>query len=128
MKILKKETLDSILINEELTYVDDLKAIERLKSMLLDHFVSCFIIGPIFIIPIAISLNLENDSIGKGIMLVIFGIYLCKDSIGGRSVSKRIFGQIVIDIKSGKPATSIQGVIRNFFDLIWVIEVIVVFF
>lgn len=122
-----KNILDSELIENEFVYQDDLKAIERLKSMLLDHFIVCFTIFPPIIIPklIGIEMSIWLDEI---LMLLIFGIYLNKDFLQGRSAAKRILGQIVIDNRTKKPANEIKCAIRNFTDIFWILEVMVVIF
>jgi uncharacterized RDD family membrane protein YckC len=119
--------LDREMVGSEFVYQDDLKAGERLKSMLLDHFIICFTILPPVIIPELIGIQISKwlDEI---IMLLVFGIYLNKDFLRGRSPAKRILGQVVIDKETELPADGFKCVIRNFTDIFWIFEVIIVMF
>lgn len=124
---MNEKILDSGMAGKEFVYQDDLKAIERLKSMLLDHFIICFtILPPVILIEI---LGFEMGKwFGETMTLLIFTIYINKDILGGRSAAKRILGQVVIDKKTEKPANEIKCSIRNFTNCFWIIEVIIVMF
>jgi uncharacterized RDD family membrane protein YckC len=124
---MNEKILDSGLIENEFVYQDNLTAIERLKSMLLDHFIICFTLLPPAIIPELIGIEMGNWS-GSIMMLIIFAIYINKDILVGRSAAKRILGQVVIDKETGMPANEIKCTIRNFTICFWIIEVIIVMF
>jgi len=123
-----EKILDSELVKEEIEYIDDLTRIERLKSMLLDHFIMCLGVVPIFILPFILGLVTGYDWIQDVIILLCFGIYLNKDSFRGRSPAKRILGQVVVNITTGEPAGELKCTIRNFTDIFWIFEVIIILF
>ena len=58
-------------------------------------------------------------------MAVAMAAYLCKDSIDGRSVAKRIMKLQVVDNETGKIASPIKCLLRNITVFIWPVEVIV---
>ena len=122
--------LDSGIIENKIVYQDNLTTIERLKSMLLDHIIICFTILPFFMILtfVRIGMDIENELLNKITMFLIFGIYLNKDLLRGRSAAKRILGQIVIDNETNKPANELKCAIRNFTDIFWIVEVVIVMF
>jgi len=116
------------ILNPIPAYQDDLTTVERLKSMLLDDVIICFTVLPIFMIPLIIADITESKWVSNIISLILVGIYLHKDSLGGRSAAKRILGQIVINADTGEPASEVRCVVRNFTTIIWIFEVIVVLF
>lgn len=124
---MKEKILDSELIDSEFVYQDNLTATERLKSMLLDHFIICFTLLPPVIILELIGLEMVKWS-GEIMFFSIFAIYINKDILGGRSVAKRILGQTIIDKKTEKPASELKCTIRNFTICFWIFEVIIVLF
>ena len=123
---MNEEILDSDLIEKEFIYQDNLTRVERWKSMLLDHVIVCFTVLPILMIPFLMTTNNEFKWIEKNLIILVFGIYLNKDVFRGRSPAKRILGQVVIDINTKKPANEIKCAIRNFTDIFWIFEVIVI--
>ena len=125
---MNEKILDSGFVDEEFVYQDNLTTIERLKSMLLDHVIICFTILPIFMIPFTYGMESEKRWINEIIMLLLFGIYLNKDFLKGRSAAKRILGQVVIDKETNKPASELKCAIRNFTDIFWIVEVVIVMF
>ncbi|WP_462250994.1 RDD family protein [Ekhidna sp.] len=114
----------------------DTNAGTRLGSMLIDHFVMTFI-AMIFFIPGMIStfatafqVNHEQTSpdIFGGLSyvgLLGFALYLCKDSINGRSIAKRILKIQVVNNQTGEVASPLKCFVRNLFCALWPIEVIV---
>jgi uncharacterized RDD family membrane protein YckC len=101
----------------------------RLGTMLLDHFIICLIgIPPIIIYDSLANPNSAPAEISPYPMIPLFVIYFCKDCIGGRSPAKRILKLVVVDNETNEAATPLQSLIRNFFVLIWPIEVCVTFF
>jgi uncharacterized RDD family membrane protein YckC len=101
----------------------------RLGTMLLDHFIICLIgIPPIIIYDSLTNPNSAPTAISPYAMIPLFVIYLCKDCIGGRSPAKRILKLVVVDNETNEAAAPLQSLIRNFFVLIWPIEVCVAFF
>ena len=107
----------------------------RLGSMIMDHFIMTMI-AMIFVIPGMISMfasafqvnhqQPDLDLFGpfNYVSLVGFALYLCKDSIHGRSIAKRVLKLQIIDIKTGLPASPLKCLSRNLFCIIWPIEVI----
>ena len=124
---MSEKTLDSGLIENEFVYQDNLTVTERLKSMLLDHFIICFTILPPVIIPELIGIEIR-EWFGETMILLVFAIYINKDILEGRSAAKRILGQVVIDKETEKPANEIKCAIRNFTVCFWIFEVIIVIF
>ena len=109
----------------------------RLGTMFLDHVIMTFI-AMVFFLPTMISglsetLKVSHEQIDFNFMegqkkyfgLIGFALYLCKDVINGRSISKRIFKLQVVDFKTGQVATPIKCFIRNIFCILWPVEVIV---
>lgn len=125
---MNSKNIDSKIQLKETIYQDNLTVLERWKAMLLDHFILCFTALPIFIIPFITGMKTGSHSIEEMTMLLILGIYLNKDFLSGRSAAKRLLGQVVIDIETRKPAVGLKCVIRNFTDIFWIVEVIIVLF
>lgn len=108
----------------------------RLASMLVDHFAMTFI-AMFFFIPGMIStfatlfqVNHEQvspDIFGGLSYVALFGfaLYICKDSINGRSIAKRILKIQVVNNQTGEVASPIKCFVRNLFCALWPIEVIV---
>ena len=100
----------------------------RLGSMLLDHFILCFVLVPLWkIIDLASGSN-EAFETPVWPFYVIVGIYLSKDAVGGQSLAKRILGLQVVDGKTGQPANEFQCFLRNMTIPVWLIEVVAVLF
>lgn len=109
----------------------------RLGSMFLDHIAMSFIAMIFFVPGMAVGLSSafeishepNNPDILGGfiyVALIGFALYLCKDSIHGRSIGKRVSKLQVVDHKSGHVASPIQCFVRNIFCLVWPIEAMVV--
>lgn len=122
---MRKEILDDDFLKKEIAYSDDLTSFDRWKSMLLDHAIFCFTVLPVFTILAKTVIPEEYTQIA---FYFLFGIYINKDCLSGRSIAKRILGQVVIDLETGKPAKEIKCSIRNFTDTFWIFEVLVVGF
>lgn len=106
---------------------------KRLASMLLDHFLTCFIL----IVPIILFLSLTDIPFGKGspmppgfqfVFLGLMVLYFLKDSFNGRSIAKRVTKLQVVDIRTGNSASVGKCFIRNLTVIIWPIEVIIILF
>ncbi len=117
----------------------------RLASMLLDHIITTFIIFIAAAVLILVFLGLvflftgfEDGAKGEenpirvlfGVLFVtfIFSIYFNKDSIGGRSVAKRILNLVVVNHKTGEVASPARTVLRNITIFFWPLEVLFVLF
>jgi len=121
--------MNNHLLDDELhptKFVDDLKAYDRWSSMIRDHFAFSLFIIPLFIPFFILSDN--NLKVSDALFYLVMGLYFNKDVLGSRSVAKRFLGQIVIDIKTGQPASEIKCAIRNFTAMFWMIEGIIIFF
>jgi uncharacterized RDD family membrane protein YckC len=103
--------------------------------MLLDFFSICFIsllVTSPFILFDTVTLVTGKRmpfSMAGPLLYVhaaVLSLYLCKDSINGRSLAKRILGHQVVDNKTGQVATPLQCLVRNILIIIWPVEVIVV--
>ncbi len=111
----------------------------RLGSMIFDHFIMTFIMSflslPFFFIGMGsfifsgIQATHEQDASGPFDhfywMLIPFAVYFCKDSIGGRSIAKRVLKLQVVEHSTGQPASPLRCVVRNLLVIFWPIEVIV---
>lgn len=110
----------------------------RLNAMSMDFSLMVAIIFPIaalFFIPYFIiieSLDKVNELFPIWIGIIPFSIFsfftINKDYYKAKSIAKRHFGYQVYDLKSNKPATELQCVIRNSTIIIWPLEVIVSMF
>jgi len=102
----------------------------RLGTMFLDHFIMCFIIVPPLIVMSLIvkSETFETKPIETFAFYVMMLVYLNKDFVNGRSISKRIIGLRVVDRKTGEPASDFKCFIRNMTIPIWPLEVFVSLF
>jgi len=108
----------------------------RLGSMLLDHFILSFfitfLVAPFSLIGISESLSEESTEmvmkVNWALYVLMFGlsVYFNKDAIKGKSLAKRILKHEIIDIKTNEIANPFKCLVRNFFIIIWPIEVIVV--
>lgn len=108
----------------------------RLVSMLVDHFVLCFIMMVIVLPGLAVSMfstfNRVHGSRGADIGIVdflfvlAFSIYFNKDIFNGRSPAKRILKLQVIDVKTNEVASPLKCLVRNLSIILWPIEVIFV--
>ncbi|HXB10712.1 MAG TPA: RDD family protein [Bacteroidia bacterium] len=109
---------------------------KRLGSMILDHIFMMLIILVVLIPEIATQITTafkvshdqmssENSSMMVYEVALFFAVYLCKDSINGRSLAKRITNIQVVDNVSGLAASPLKCFVRNIFILIWPVEVIV---
>lgn len=64
----------------------------------------------------------------KMLMILLF-VVLNKDFLDGQSIVKRYFGYQIIDVKTRKPASAIQCVIRNFTLILnWIILIVAAIF
>lgn len=112
--------------------------INRLASMLLDHFVMCFVLVPLLLVTLILlqlilggsyqELVGENYRVGSMIFMLIFIIYFLKDSYRGKSIAKRLIGLQVVNVSSNKPANALQCFIRNLVIPLWPLEVLISFF
>lgn len=103
--------------------------------MLLDHCIMGFAAG-VFMMPSIASTIISGFSNGdvsleqKGFLFYLsyvgFALYLCKDSIDGRSPAKRVLKLQVVDNKSGETASALRCLIRNFLCFLWPLEVVAV--
>lgn len=102
----------------------------RAAAMLLDHFMMVFLFVPLMLV-FLIATVIGNQTLGQleplitALFPILYSFYLAKDSIGGRSIAKRLLGQQIIDLVTQKPATPIKTVIRNITVFIYPIEIIV---
>lgn len=115
------------------------RIVNRLASMLLDHFVMSFTIVPLVIIVfVIIQLSLGDDlyseyvggnyRTGSMIFMLILCIYFLKDSYRGKSIGKRVIGLQVLNRSTNKPASTLQCFIRNLVIPIWPLEVFISLF
>ena len=111
----------------------------RIASMVFDHIIMTMI-SMVFFMPMMVDLFLSAFNIShkqaeinlNGPLVYIglagFAVYLCKDSINGRSIGKRIFNLQVIDTETEEAATPLKCFIRNICCIIWPVEAIVILF
>jgi len=112
---------------------------KRLLAMLLDYvlmsILTAVLIGPFINVPAKFDINGTQSSFlqlfdKESVYLILLGmtLFLCKDCVGGRSVAKRIIKYQVLDSRSGKPATPLQCLLRNFLIVFWPVEVVMILF
>lgn len=58
---------------------------------------------------------------------VVYSLYFCKDVFFGRSLGKWLFNLRVVNSRSNKIASPIRCVCRNFFAMLWFVEVVLIF-
>tara|TARA_B100000809_G_C14800687_1_gene410166 strand:+ start:243 stop:647 length:405 start_codon:yes stop_codon:yes gene_type:complete len=63
-------------------------------------------------------------SLNQWLFYIALFLYFNKDITNGQSVTKRILGTKVIDIKTGKTASQLQCFVRNFTIPLWPLEVL----
>jgi uncharacterized RDD family membrane protein YckC len=104
--------------------------VHRISSMLLDHFIMCFIIVPPLIIVSLIfkSEPFEKSPIETFAFYLMMLVYLNKDFVKGKSIAKRILGLKVIDRQTGEAANSFKCFLRNMTIPIWPLEVFISLF
>ncbi|WP_422005770.1 RDD family protein [Roseivirga pacifica] len=102
----------------------------RLGTMFLDHFIMCFIIVPPLIVMSLIvkSEPFETKPIETFAFYLMMLLYLNKDFIEGKSLSKRILGLKVVDRKTGESASELKCFLRNMTIPVWPLEVFVSLF
>lgn len=103
--------------------------------MLVDHVAMTIIIVSTAMISMLLSsiILIKADTtllpFGGKIMIclvaALMSIYFNKDIFSGRSVAKRILKLQVISVKTDKPASPVQCILRNLTIIIWPVEVIV---
>ena len=98
----------------------------RLGSMLLDHFIMCFVLVPLMIFIDFVRESSVPFDLPVWQFYLIVAIYLNKDAVLGQSVAKRLLGLQVHDGKTGQPANEFQCFLRNLTIPVWPIEVIAV--
>lgn len=107
---------------------DDISVSTRLRSMFVDHFFMCLILVPpaIFVNntfgdPTSFVRN-EFESISFWVLMLI---YFNKDAFGAQSLSKRLFGLVVVDNSIQVKASPLKCFVRNLFIPIWPFEVLI---
>lgn len=93
-------------------------------SMLLDHFIMCFVLVPLMMIVVFISGSNAPFEMPVWPFYIVIAIYLNKDAFGGQSIAKRILGLEVVDSNTEQPANEFQCFLRNMTIPLWIIEVI----
>lgn len=130
-----EEILDEAFEEKENLILLKTSLTERLKSMVLDHIVMTMIISFFATIPIIISANkkilnsplINQFSLSSLEIFFIAGfmaIYFMKDTLNGRSLGKRYFGQIVLDSKTKLPANETKCILRNITIPLWFLELL----
>jgi uncharacterized RDD family membrane protein YckC len=117
-------------------FAQRLHAGQRFGTMILDHIIMTMI-AMVFAIPGMIVSFSRAFDVSHGptpidpfggmapVMLFGFALYLCKDSIQGRSPAKRVIKLQVVNNAAGLPASPLRCLVRNLFLVLWPIELIV---
>jgi uncharacterized RDD family membrane protein YckC len=101
----------------------------RLRTMLLDHVIICFVAGaPFLVYELTTPLDKLKAITISWLLIPMFTVYFCKDCINGRSPAKRILNLAVVDYRTNAAASPLQSLVRNLFILIWPLELIVALF
>ena len=103
----------------------------RIGSMILDHFAMTIIC--VLMMALSIGIGAGIDSLFDdhwtlfpimGILISLtFSVYINKDVINGQSPAKRSAKHQVIDVNTGKSASPLKCLLRNFILPIWIIEI-----
>ncbi len=106
---------------------------KRLASMLLDHFITCFILMVPVLAFVFIRGNPadEGPAMGPEFQFVFLGLmflYFFKDGFGARSIAKRMTKLQIVDNTTGRPASVMQCFFRNLTIVIWPVEVLITLF
>lgn len=107
--------------------------------MLLDHILMTIIIAlvvaPFFIIELMQYMSasphenaMYSDVMSSYVIALGVALYICKDTIGGRSLAKRITGMQVVNHKTRMVANPLRCMVRNIFCALWPVEIIVAIF
>ena len=106
----------------------------RLITMLLDHFIMCFVVM-IVVAPGAVYDMIHTFGnpnaqpklfLGNFYMNILaFSLYFNKDIFFGRSPAKRALKLQVVDFQTNQPAGPLKCLVRNLTVVLWPIEVIV---
>ncbi|AXT50595.1 hypothetical protein D1818_07020 [Aquimarina sp. BL5] len=119
---------DGIII-EEISKINNINPrINRVLSMLLDHFIMCLLIVPLGILIGVLAFQFGqnfNKLTGIGLFSIPMFVYFNKDFLRAKSLAKRLMGYQIIDVKTNKPANELQCFIRNLTIIVWPIEVVV---
>jgi uncharacterized RDD family membrane protein YckC len=101
----------------------------RLRTMLLDHLILCFVAGaPFLVYEMTTPIHKLKGTTISWFVVPMFAVYFCKDCINGRSPAKRILNIAVVDYRTNVSASPFQSLVRNLFIVIWPVEVIVALF
>ncbi|KAA5827382.1 RDD family protein [Algibacter amylolyticus] len=120
---------DGIIVGEISKIANSNPRINRVLSMLLDHFIMCLLIVPLGFLIFGLGALMKdnlNNGIGMVLVFLPFFVYLNKDFFNAKSPAKRILGFQVIDRKTNNPANELQCFVRNLTICVaWPLEVIV---
>ncbi|GAA4817111.1 RDD family protein [Litoribaculum gwangyangense] len=120
---------DGIIVGEISKVANSNPRINRVLSMLLDHFIMCLLIVPLGFLIFGLGALMKdnlNNGIGMVLVFLPFFVYLNKDFFNAKSPAKRILGFQVIDRKTNNPANELQCFVRNLTICVaWPLEVIV---
>jgi len=120
---------DGIIVGEISKVANNNPRINRILSMLLDHFIMCLLIVPLGFLIFGLGALMKdnlNNGIGMVLVFLPFFVYLNKDFFNAKSPAKRILGFQVIDRKTNNPANELQCFVRNLTICVaWPLEVIV---
>jgi uncharacterized RDD family membrane protein YckC len=106
----------------------------RLGSMLLDHIIMSFFSAALGLVVFGVtfvfmgradSFQYAIDAIYPWVVGAAILVYFNKDWFGGRSLAKRITGQEVVQVSSGRSADQFRCFVRNLTILVWPLEVLV---
>ena len=97
---------------------------KRCFALVIDMFMSIVYFIPICICVVLLGYT-EHEYL---IPSMVWGGLICKDSVGGRSVGKRLFRLQVVDIKTGQAANPFRCAFRNFFYFLGLFDLLLVFY
>lgn len=72
--------------------------------------------------------TMYSDVMSSYAMTLGFALYICKDTISGRSLAKRITRMQVVNYKTREVAHPLRCMVRGIFCVLWPIEIIVTIF
>ncbi len=111
-----------------------ISATARLWSMFLDHVILCFLAIPPVGVVLGVAflvrgkLDWDASAMNAWLFVPVFVLYANKDWFGGRSLAKRITGQQVVQVGSGRVANELRCFLRNVTIPVWPVEVAITLF
>jgi uncharacterized RDD family membrane protein YckC len=96
---------------------------KRLTAFIIDLFIITMIIS----VPFFATQTIKSQILTQFFSALMVTLLLCKDCINGQSVGKLIMKIQVVDDTTNQKVYVVRCIIRNFFVIFWIVEVVVLF-